>query len=703
MKKKTKWIFPVVSILVIALIALLPRFLQKSKDSEGSGIGVLTAKVEKGTIETNLSGTGTLTPEDSVDIEVPSGVKLTRYLVANGDTVVKGQPLVYVDRLSVAQAISDCQETIDYIDSEIFAEEYNTAARYLTVPAVGVASAVYAQKGDRVEDVMMEHGCLASVTINGKEWKFEAITGTVVDVCFKVGDVLYPGTTHIFLTDVDESSAYDTFLAERQEYEKMLQTLTGIYVNGVISAPCDGLISGIDDDAAEKLNREYYAEHPDEAPVEEEEPEEEETGTFGFGPGGMPQGGFPEGMTPPEGMEFPEGMTPPEGMEFPEGMEVPSGFPGASSGSDSDSSAAIQAEPAACTSAETGSTANGKKIIRVTSLVYSGEKVDTLVAEQTASGDNNQTIYEETYTTVQNGSVSIGDKTFPVDQVGISKDSVKDGDIVVGTATYEEKEEGRTCTGFVVSLVIPQQQQQKGSGMGDMDLDDLKKMMSGMSGGGGGSSSSSSDEETFEQYSLETTVVMSVTPQDTISISITIDELDVLSVSLGQEARVTIDAVPGKEYIGTVTEINTSGTSNSGGNSKYTAVVTMDRTENLIDGMNASTLITIRTTDNVLTLPVEALYEEQGRTIVYTGYDKELKNLLNPVEVETGVSDGQKVEIASGLKEGDTVYYEYTDEIVLDSSGSSGGSLSSLFGGMGGGMGGSGNRPGGGPSGMGGR
>jgi len=239
--------------------------------------------------------------------------------------------------------------------------------------------------------------------------------------------------------------------------------------------------------------------------------------------------------------------------------------------------------------------------------------------------------------------------------------------------------------------------------MGDMDLDDLKKMMSGMSGGGGGSSSSSSDEETFEQYSLETTVVMSVTPQDTISISITIDELDVLSVSLGQEARVTIDAVPGKEYIGTVTEINTSGTSNSGGNSKYTAVVTMDRTENLIDGMNASTLITIRTTDNVLTLPVEALYEEQGRTIVYTGYDKELKNLLNPVEVETGVSDGQKVEIASGLKEGDTVYYEYTDEIVLDSSGSSGGSLSSLFGGMGGGMGGSGNRPGGGPSGMGGR
>lgn len=691
MKKKKKWVFPAVSVLVIALIVLLPRILQKSKDRDGTDIGVLSAKAEKTDIETNLSGTGTLTPEDSVEIELPSGVEITRYLVSNGETVVKGQPLVYVDRLSVSQAISDCQETIDYIDSEIFAEEYNTAARYLTVPAVGVASAVYAKKGDRVEDVMMEHGCLASVTINGKEWNFEAITGTVVDVCFKEGDALYPGTTQIFLTDVDESSAYDTFLKERQKYETMLQTLTGMVLNGVISAPCDGLISGIDDTEAEKRNREYYAKHPDEAPEEIEE--EEENAADGFFPGG-----FPEGMTPPEGMNFPEGMS------RPERMEQTSDFPGEGSFGSSD---VVPADPAAAVFEE--------KKITVTPLVYSGEKKTVLTAESVASGSENEGTagQEQTYGTVQGGKVSVGGSSFPLDQIsysGVDMSEVSDGDILVGIAEYTEKDGVKSTTGFTATMRIQQEQPQPQQGKwGDIDMDELKKMMSGrgsgfgmggFGGGGGGYSSSSTEEETFEQYSLETDVIMSVTPQKKIQISITVDELDVLSVSLGQEARVTIDAVPGKEYLGTVTEINTSGTSNSGGNSKYTAVVTMERTENLIDGMNASTLITVRTTDNVLTVPMEALQEEKGKTVVYTGYDKERKELTDPVEVETGISDGQKAEIVSGLKEGDIVYYEYTDEVVLNPSGSSGNGLSGLLGGRGsrGGMSG---RSGGGPPGMG--
>ena len=55
----------------------------------------------------------------------------------------------------------------------------------------------------------------------------------------------------------------------------------------------------------------------------------------------------------------------------------------------------------------------------------------------------------------------------------------------------------------------------------------------------------------------------------------------------------------------------------------------------------------------------------------------------------TGVSDGENVQILSGISEGDTVYYAYEDSIELES----------LFGGMPGAPGGFGGFTGGGPSG----
>ena len=80
--------------------------------------------------------------------------------------------------------------------------------------------------------------------------------------------------------------------------------------------------------------------------------------------------------------------------------------------------------------------------------------------------------------------------------------------------------------------------------------------------------------EVFQMYSLTETTVLSITPQEQVQIGITVDELDILSVSLQQEAKVTVDALPGQSFTGIVTEINTSGT-NAGGNSKYTVMLTM--------------------------------------------------------------------------------------------------------------------------------
>ena len=75
--------------------------------------------------------------------------------------------------------------------------------------------------------------------------------------------------------------------------------------------------------------------------------------------------------------------------------------------------------------------------------------------------------------------------------------------------------------------------------------------------------------------------------------------------------------------------------------------------------MNATAILTVGVTDQVLTVPAAALTQKGRRTMVYTGCDEEKRELLNPVEIVTGVSDGVTVEVLEGLEEGQTVYYAY--------------------------------------------
>lgn len=49
---------------------------------------------------------------------------------------------------------------------------------------------------------------------------------------------------------------------------------------------------------------------------------------------------------------------------------------------------------------------------------------------------------------------------------------------------------------------------------------------------------------------------------------------------------------------------------------------------------------------------------------VYTAYDEREDSLSGLVEVETGVSDGEVVEILSGLSLGDSFYYRYADTVT---------------------------------------
>lgn len=168
--------------------------------------------------------------------------------------------------------------------------------------------------------------------------------------------------------------------------------------------------------------------------------------------------------------------------------------------------------------------------------------------------------------------------------------------------------------------------------------------------------------EAEEDYILEETVLGSMMPNDQVNIDVTIDELDINDVAVGQSCEVILDALSGQQFEGKIVRRDSAG-ENNGGNTKYTVTVAIDKTEDMILGMNASVNIVLEKKENILVIPEDALVEQDGHVYVYTEYDEKKDELSGLAEVETGNSDGTNVEITDGISSGQKIYYRYAGTI----------------------------------------
>lgn len=175
------------------------------------------------------------------------------------------------------------------------------------------------------------------------------------------------------------------------------------------------------------------------------------------------------------------------------------------------------------------------------------------------------------------------------------------------------------------------------------------------------------EEETklYEQYSFAKKPILSIISQESMSVTISVDELDILSISDDRPVKITLEALKGQEFTGTIIGIGRIGV-NEGGNTKYSVTVSLPKEENLIAGMNAAVKITTAESEAAVTIPVAALVESAGKTYVYTNYDEKQDVLGGLVEVKTGVSDGTIVEILSGIENGSKVFYRYADTLIYN-------------------------------------
>lgn len=152
------------------------------------------------------------------------------------------------------------------------------------------------------------------------------------------------------------------------------------------------------------------------------------------------------------------------------------------------------------------------------------------------------------------------------------------------------------------------------------------------------------------------TALVTMAPDTQVSVTLGVDETDILSLELGQTAEITVSSIGEEKLPGVVTEISRVGTSYSGV-TQYSAVVTLDKLPAMLTGMTATVDIQIQGTDEVVLIPVDAIHQTRNRSYVYTSYNEETKEYGGMVDVVAGVSNSSYVEIVSGLKAGDTVYY----------------------------------------------
>ena len=110
-----------------------------------------------------------------------------------------------------------------------------------------------------------------------------------------------------------------------------------------------------------------------------------------------------------------------------------------------------------------------------------------------------------------------------------------------------------------------------------------------MPGAGGYSSSSG---QTAQLYDLVGDVLMTVTPQDTMTLTVSVDESDISSVKTGMTAEITVGALPDDVFEGEITKVAMSGSGN-GGSSKFAVEITLPRQSEMLAGMSASAVIAL--------------------------------------------------------------------------------------------------------------
>lgn len=680
---KKKRIKQIVALAVIAavviLLAAMPVIAKNEPEEDGPKASILSGEVAAGTVPAELIGGGQLAQEDGIEVSVPEEVKLKSFLVANGDTVTEGQAIASVDRVSVMQAITQVQETLEYLSEEIEKASQVTTKEDVTALAGGTVKLLYGAKGDSVQSVMLEHGALAVLSLDGlmavdMETQSQVKSGEKVNVLLPDGKTVSGKVVKNLsgeMTVTVEDKNYDPGTAvEITDSEGNPIGNGQMYIYSPWNATAyAGTIDSVKVAVGDKLSA-------------------------GKSLMVLKDVGYSATYRQLIGQrqEYEELMLKLFQMYQTENLVAP--CDGVVTGIDKNSVQLLSANTQGASVELLANAPNGDdqtmymnylgKIVLVAvngwALQVSPQAIPIADYKQLMDMEPDETTMTENVLLTQTDLpvfTLAGDTWVQIDQTTIGQGDLmlfaadSQGDLVwcVLMKKGDTSGGGQTPGGGQGGGQTP-------GGSGNGSFPNGGNFPSG--GGSFGDLGGMTEEEVFELYGLTMAQVAQVTAQNIITLDITVDEQDMKHLSLGMTAQVKIDALGGEKHTATITQLGTSGT-NNGGSSKYTVQLTMDRAGEMLSGMNATATILLSSTQEVLTVPAAALVEQGNKTLIYTGYDEKSEELLNPVEVTVGASDGETVAILEGLSVGQTYYYAYYDTLEISNTPDFGG-MGSFFG-----------------------
>ncbi len=149
-----------------------------------------------------------------------------------------------------------------------------------------------------------------------------------------------------------------------------------------------------------------------------------------------------------------------------------------------------------------------------------------------------------------------------------------------------------------------------------------------------------------------------------LEMTLNVDELQILSMQVGQNVQIRADAIPDQTFNGVVTNVSSAGTTTSG-TTTYPVTIRIDDYGQLLPGMNATAEIVVDSVQDALSIPNAAVI--RGSYVLVTADSPSAANAVTDmtapegyvyVRVRTGISDDDYIQVLEGLEEGDTVAYD---------------------------------------------
>ena len=568
------------------------------------------ATVARGEISNTIVGTGNLECDTAVSQKIPSGITVEEVNVESGDLVKKGQTLATVSHLSVLTAMADTQESIDSLEEQI--ENY--------------------EDGTDEDSTELEYEIMLA--------KKEALEATMekLEALEEDGRIKaeYAGT----MQNVYVSAGSDETNASASSSSGSGMTATGM------SYMAEGFAVEVSEeneetsqvDAVTAQELEQYI-----ALSEEEESIEETKLQFSILPFGTSCAGTLVLETPKVG-------------NIPQSQIVTSD--GTYSGSivwNMDQEVfqnGIVYQARVTLNAAEGYYFSMDSVQQLSVGIMSGLSIadeGKTLSFQITFPETEQKTSEETNRQEQAGVETEDEKT----ENNVENESEKDEN-TLENQTNPSNQNQNTNTAQQSSSDAAQSQSSQNQSTQSQSTQASSSVTAEDSSE---SSKSNTDTSSSLQYSTDTTA-FTISGNEKVILSVNVDELDINSVSEGQQAEITFDAIEDETFTGTVTNIDQEASA-SNGVAKYGVDITLEKEEQMKVGMNASATIVIEEKKDVLTIPVNALQERKNEVFVYTSQSED-GSLSGEKTVKTGLSDGENVEITEGLSEGDTIYYQKT-------------------------------------------